>query len=564
MKRIIGVNISRIRNNFLILALFLILLFVFLTNTIHFTYPDEFDNIVGGYYITHGILPYTGFFTHHNPFAYFFAAPLVLLGGNSFVHFRFLLALAYLTLSAIFYIYLRKRFGKTDSYTFIAFLFISTIGATYYWGHMLLADSLAGILLMPAYIIVFYSLIKNESFRSKDIWFISILVSLTLLTSLTYIYACIILYIFTIVWYLSKQTWSQSKVRLLKTFLIITLPYLIFGGYLLLTGSINDYYYQSIFYTKEYYATSFDGNSINNPLRLAIVILNTFLDNYRAALVQIKDFNLGNPFVSAFALSNLLTIIYLIVNKKFKLAILVAGMIIYVNVRGNPLNTSETDYQAIIYHYLSIFNGVFLLLALWKDLEEKIKDNKKILYGFSLLLLGTYFLFLSLFFLQKWADKTYKKYMGTQATIYDRPLIANTLNTLINPSDYYFIGPFAFEEHFYTKGKLASKYFIVLPGMDKSEKIQAELINDISKNKPKIIVYDTEYAIYGHLPGSFLINYLKQNYFNLEQLKNSGEKFQIKNNRFGNFDFERHFFFDNNRKDEIINLLKDKGLISQS
>ena len=62
--------------NWGLIILFLLLFIVLIINQLHAAYPDEFESIVAGYYIVHGKLPYTGFFTHHNPFAYFFAAPI--------------------------------------------------------------------------------------------------------------------------------------------------------------------------------------------------------------------------------------------------------------------------------------------------------------------------------------------------------------------------------------------------------------------------------------------------------------------------------------------------------
>src|SRR4029079_6203400 len=105
------------------------------------------------------------------------------------------------------------------------------------------------------------------------------------------------------------------------------------------------------------------------------------------------------------------------------LSIFVLGILVYLNGRSNPLTTTETDYQAIPYQYFSLFNGVFLLTTLWHELREDIEKNKRILYAGMFFFLGIYFMFLFLLFVDKWADKTYHKYMGTQALIYDRPTV---------------------------------------------------------------------------------------------------------------------------------------------
>ena len=67
-------SVSLLSSNFPIIGLFIILFCLFLINSVHTSYPDEFENILGGFYINQGRLPYIGFFTHHGPFTYFFAS----------------------------------------------------------------------------------------------------------------------------------------------------------------------------------------------------------------------------------------------------------------------------------------------------------------------------------------------------------------------------------------------------------------------------------------------------------------------------------------------------------
>ncbi len=84
-----------------ITALFvLVMLGIFLINTVHEQYPDEFDNILGGWYILHGRLIYTGFFTHHGPVAYYIAALVEIFSGQSFVRFRIVYSIFFLPISS--------------------------------------------------------------------------------------------------------------------------------------------------------------------------------------------------------------------------------------------------------------------------------------------------------------------------------------------------------------------------------------------------------------------------------------------------------------------------------
>ena len=90
-------------------AVFYIGLFcLFLLNAFHESYPDEFDNIMGGWYILHGKLIYSGFFTHHGPVPYFLAALLELFSWQSFVRFRIVYAI-FLFLFNVFVFWFYKK-----------------------------------------------------------------------------------------------------------------------------------------------------------------------------------------------------------------------------------------------------------------------------------------------------------------------------------------------------------------------------------------------------------------------------------------------------------------------
>ena len=64
------------------LFIFSLLLVLFVTNAFHEKYPDEFDSIVGGRYITEGKLPYR-WFQHHQPGAYVMAAGVLSFADQS-------------------------------------------------------------------------------------------------------------------------------------------------------------------------------------------------------------------------------------------------------------------------------------------------------------------------------------------------------------------------------------------------------------------------------------------------------------------------------------------------
>lgn len=547
--------INLLRKNYLF-WIFLLLGLIILTNQIHEAYPDEFENILGGRYLLSLRFPYSGFFTHHNPGAFFLSAVVYLVSGASFVRFRILLGIFFLISYIAFYFFIKKRFGAVESKLLIFFYIFITFGATFDWGHMLLADSLSAYLLIPSYIICLLLALRHKALTKTDLWVISILTFSSILTTLTQSYASLVIYFFVFIWNLKHKSipWKNFS-------LIILSPFLFFLIYLLITGSILEYYRQAIDFNISYYIHLPDGVSSKNPLRIGIVFLVKFFENFKSALLQVKDFNLGSPFTHSLALSNTALIAYLILKRRFYLIAFVWVFLSFINSRGDPYKTSETDYQAIAYHFGSIFNGLLAMFLLWKEAQQNEYATKKFLVNALILLLGIYQVALFFLFFDKWLDKTYKKYMGTLPLIYDRPSIANVINDLLAKNEYYYIAPFDFENQIYIKSKPASKYIVILPGMDQSPRIQNEILIEVKKNRPKIIVFNTELSVYQAYPGRFFVDYLKQEYANLAQLGVPCEGYQSKQKWYGDYDFERHLFLDKNQKDAVWKLLIEKGYL---
>jgi len=548
--------------NWKIVLFFAFLAFLIFTNQIHESYPDEFENILGGKFILQGRLPYSGFFTHHNPFAYFFSSLILLFSGISFVKFRLLLGLSYLIASLSFYLYVTKSFVHVSKVLIFFYLYVF-LGATYFWGHMLLADSLSAYLITACYIFVFLKSFKGQSFSKSDILFVSIVSSFALLTSsaLVFYIAIIYIYLFLLIWLKEGINVKKFSVVLL----ILLIPYFLFAAYLLLSNSYRDFYRYAIRYNTDVYVQFPDGASFRNPFRLAIVYLRKFTESYRSALVMVKDLNFSNPVFQTFALGNLSLIVCLLFSRQYSLSLFVFLVMVYSSLRGGgPLSAGEKDYQSMHYYLISLFNSIFALYCFWKSIAKvKLDLAKRVVYSLLLILLGTYMFFLLYLFFDKWFEKTYLKYMGKQSLIYDRPPVANLLNEVLDRDDYYFIGPFDFEDQFYLRSKPASRYIVVLNGMDFVPSIQNEIIEDLSKARPKVIVFNTSFYFFnGNIPaGRFLSGFLRDNYLNFRDMKLLDKGFTYKYSSLGQFDFDSNIFILKSDSDELLSKFVRSGYL---
>lgn len=555
------------------LVILLLLLFgIFFLNTYHEEYPDEFDSIVGGRYIAEGKIIYRDWFQHHQPGAYVLAALLYSFSGQSFVKFRVFLAVAFFVINVGGYLLLKRRLGRDPTF-YLFFLYFLALGATYFWGQMLLADTLSAYLLVPAYALLFLKDYFREKFERKDLLLATLFAFFAWFTSMTITYAVAGLSAYAI--YLFFRSERKRKVTLIKIFkdivLVVGTPYVIFFVFLLVTGTLPDYYFANVTYNQDYYIYNYPRipGARFNPIRYAVIIANTFINNYLPALWGVRGIPIDNPLQVTFALSHAVFAMVLILTGQYEFFFPFLISLVFTNARSDPMNIRETDYQAASYILLSIFNGMASLWVLKNLLDGgKLKRSIGSVASFLFTLLGVFWFFSALYLGLKFIHKAYPKYMGTAPLIYDRPEIAPIVNKITAPDDYVWIGPFAFKELFFLKTKkLPSRYHWFLQHAA-SSKIKDELIADLTARRPKVIVFDRGYAPWGGDPAGFnyfFTDFLDKHYFRTfklnETLTDHQYRWKIGNPR--NFDIDGDFNFDKNRQEEIIGQLIQLGLVEK-
>src|ERR1700722_10722844 len=536
----------------------LVMLAIFLINSVHESYPDEFDNILGGWYILHGRLIYTGFFTHHGPIAYFIAALVEIFSGRSFIRFRIVYAIFLLAYFLWTYLFLNKRVGIIKSRPYLYFIPVIGITATYFWGHMLLADTISGFFLTPVYVLMLLKIFYRENLMKKDFIFISILTALAWLSSLTYTYLILLIALCSLGYYIFYQTNKPKRKEILQVIGIFLTPYVVFVLYLLITGSLSDYIYQAIVFNAKYYIYNYPrppGSTHINPIRYAIVIAHNILSEFFVLAIQIKDFNFNFPYNVTLILANLILLIYLLVKRNSYFAIFLTLFLIYANARSDPLTSQETDYQSAVYMMFSLFNICFVLPNLYKELNENVVLGKRIILVGCFILMSAYSLFTGFYLFNLWMDKAYTKYMGTSPLIYDRPIVAPVINSVVSPGDYMWIGPFAFEDLFFANGNIPSKYQILIPDMGEAPQIQQEMLADFQAHKPKVIYFDREFYVLGKDPdeyGQFFINFLNNNYITLYNYRDGNTEYVSVPPVTLQLDLEKKLFINKDDKQEVI------------
>ncbi len=548
---------------------FLLLFALFVANAFHEEYPDEFDSITGGRYITEGRLPYKDWFQHHQPGAYVMAATILPFSGRSFVKFRISWEVVLFTLLTVSYVLLKKRLPGRNLGFYVMLLFVIALSGTYFWGHMLLADTLAGYMLLPAFALLALKDYYRERFEPADLAIVGGFAFLSWFTSMTYIFIVAAVSLYALYLFLSTSALAWRK-RLLTGVGVLAVPYALFVLYLLMSGSVSDYYWANVVYNTNYYIYNYPhepGQPIN-PIRYAAVIFDAFLNNYLPALWGVAGFPISNPVQVTLAFSSAVAVALAVATGRWLYLFPLLVTLVFSNARSNPQSIRETDYQAFVYIITSMFNGLFSIAA-FGDLINKEKTNvaRRSVFSVVYVVLLLYWIATVAFFGMKMEQKYFPKYMGTMPTIYSRPQIAQYVNQIVSPDDYVYIGPFEFEELLYINARQPSKYHWFLDHAAKN-KIKDELIADLTKNRPKVIVFQRNFAPWGGDAKSYnwwMQEFLDKNYFRIftlnGELKDVEYKWKIPNTQ--NFDIDGTFNFDKRYKDELLEKLLTLGFIEK-
>lgn len=552
------------------IVIFFFLFVILFLNAFHEKYPDEFDSILGGRYIDMGLVQYRDWFQHHQPGAYVMASLLLPFTGISFVRFRIAWAIAIFFLLSLGYWILRRRFPKRDFSFYLVLLFTIALAGTYFWWQMLLADTLAAYLILPAFALLWMKDYYGGSFDKKDLAIVGGFSFLAWYSSMTYIYIAGTLSLYALFLFAARRKPQQTVLSTtLKGALILGIPYIVFFLFLLVTGSIKDYYFASIFYNSAYYIYNYPHapGQMVNPIRYAVVIFNDFVNNYMLALGGVGGFPIMNPVQVTCAVSSFFAILLVLLTGRWTFLIPLLVTLVYSNARSNPQSIRETDYQSAVYVMTSMFNGVFTLSALRELIDsKKLRSSLSLVMGGMFIILFVYWVFTPIFFGQRMMQKYFDKYMGKAPLIYDRPEIAPLVNALVGSKDTAWVGPFDFEELFYLKTtSIPSKYHWFLQ-FAKDTKIGPGLIEDMKKTMPKVIVFRRNFAPWGGDASSFnsfFQEFLDRYYFRIyvlnATLPDFEYKWKVSNTQ--HFDIDGDFNFDKRYQKEILDKLISLGYL---
>lgn len=538
--------------------LLFIILGIFLANTLYLSYPDEFVNLLGGKFLLEGKLPYRGFFDNHMPMAWLLSAFFLLFSFNSFVLFRIWWALfMFITLFVLGW-YIRKNYKELYAY-YVGFFFFYAITTTYFWSHLFVADSIASLF----FAIAFWLCLVQTLTKKIDTTLIQLATLCTfciVFTSLTYIYVAGVLYVWQLYLFSKTIKWTIWKSWLPFLKWVLT-PYVVFFLYLLLTGSLRDFYFANITYNTQHYVSieNYEKGQPFNPITFALTLIYNFGYDAYPILTKIKELDLFLPIASAAVIASLSLIIYFFFYDK-TIAILLFLLLSFSAPRSSIQKTNEGDYQISLFLTLGITTA-WITLYLFRTIpkyitEQVVRDIMRIVH----VLLMVFMFFTGLFLIKNVYNKTFQLYTHKMPTVNNIAPTAQFIDQIIHKGEYYWVGPF--EPHhvfFVTEGQQPGKYTFIMPQFREDEKLRHEVIQQFEQHPPKMIIYKHDGHIFGTNAlefGKFIFDWMQGKYSKLSHIV--GVK--IKHGP-ATFNIKEDVYILNKYDKEILKRLEERGYI---
>lgn len=455
------------------------------------SFVDEDDNRLGGFLIAHGRALYTDYFSHHLPLPYYLAAIPALLGVTSLEGFRIYVSLMILACWLFVVIRFRRfvpapvRYALVGSIALTHFLFL---------GQMLIEDT------FPAYAILilvlyFYAFPKLD-FRLADQIVISALIYVAATSTLISVYPLAALAAFYC-WRKVPTLVASRRLSALGAearFLgIILLPLLTTLLFLVASGTIGTFVDDAITFNRVYYAR-YDLSA--DPLYILRSILGGYyryvLANlHPSALLSINGFLVFANAAAAVVLGR---------RRGVTFGLFFLGITVLSRSQGVAFHDQG-------YYLLSLLGIAFVgwaalgwlgrlpKIALARILDPRGVDPRDLAtITVKTVLAGTYLVLAVLFF--HYVERIYPWVVQPPSA----DPAYRVVEAATGPEDPIWVGPMD-PGAYLTLGRApAARYGFYFPWLADSPAINRQLIADLEKNQPPVIVFDEDFQV-GRIDG---------------------------------------------------------------
>ena len=480
-------------------------------NSLYFQFADELDNILGGILINKGVFPYTGFFSQHNVFPYLLSAAISYFTGANFILFRLFFALLLFVALLMIHLLINKYVGgKTGKY----FAFLVVISAPYVWGHLFLAETIIAYASSVLTILFLFKYLDNQQARIKhgDVILVSFLCAICVMSSIAYTYYSIFIFAVFILLYFFQKKGNQTDVSWPFFVSVIFLPYLLFLAFIISFSDVKEFFFQVYTFNVEYYSQFVYVPP--SPLNGLIRVVSAFFIPFSKVFLNLANIKILPALLAVTVFIAML--LYFALNKKYKSFFFFLFSLILLAPRHALNITFSSDFHRIPIFFICLLLSS-ISVHLYYNLSKKRRDpvSKSI---FAILLILN-ILVVPFFISFQAKDIYYSYFRKTKSPINNDHYYGSLLNDLTEKKDFVWAAPLHFKSQINLKPRIASKYTYFLPWNSVFDEGVNELLADLEKNKPKIIIFEKTVTIWRYPVteyGKTIIEYINRHYYQID------------------------------------------------
>lgn len=465
----------------------------------HLIFMDETDNMLGALAIAHGKDIYSGFYSQHTPFVYYFFSIFAFLGVKEYETFRLCMSATILLIWLIIYFSNRKHFGEK---AILISILLYPLTLSLHWGHMILSDVFQGFSLL----ILMLELIKyweTKQLSLQNYILIASSVFISIMSAFLSVYPVFVIFIgFLVHEIMFNKRIDDYKIKLKSYLLLIgiaTIPFLILILWYLLTHNLRNFYFQAYEFNRVYYSKYLSGFGSSG----LSVIKGTLVGWINYITSSLTKFTIDTLISSILVIFNLLFLKEML-KKGHILTLIIFIFIAFTGMRGYS-GTHGIPYYIVSFLCVGYITNKYLLS----------KENVLIEYKKILLQLLIFFLFLLSF-------NSYIPFAGDNFFKAKGYMVSDPLDryvqTLTTKSDTVWFSNPVPQSYIKNNREPASRVYGLVPWF--ADAFSNEVISDLSKNKPKLITFVSEEEVWGHKFKDFaasIYTFIQQDYKVLNQ-----------------------------------------------
>ncbi len=471
-------------------------------------FMDEADNLLGALNIANGSDIYKGYFSQHTPFVYYFMSVFSIVGVRDYETFRLCMSIVILLTWVFMYYRYSTYIGKKSLLIFML-LYALTLNIT--WGYMILSDVFQGyaVLILLFEVLIFQ---KQKTLTLKSMMVISICIFISTMSAFVSVYP-----VFFIALLFSYNVFTlpvkeiRTRIKEYSTLImIIVIPFLILIIWYLATGNLKNFYEQAYEMNRTYYSKYLGGfgSSAIDLFKSTPLNWTGHIKNYLLTINKDSIFN------SLLVIFNLLFVC--VQFKKSK----VSGVIFFFFIGFTGMR-GYTDFHSLNYYIISFFCASYVIEYYFIRFDE-ISELKRM--GMKVLVFLLFLVSINSYIPNAGLNIFKGKGILAQNIYYD-----SYIQELTNENDPVWITNLTTQSYINNHRKPASRVSTLVPWFYDAYK--TEMLNDLERNKPKLIIFEKDNEVWGHVYSEFapaILEYINNYYQCLNEYDSTEKNIYVK------------------------------------